>query len=187
MTIGNRGVPVRLIGVWVFCLAVLVVAHFALVAPRGREVAASQERIEKATERFALLRGARSQHEQDRLAARQQELKDRLAEYIFTGEQLSEFDFELRWLAEKNKLVDFFGRHVRTTSKVGPAQLKKIVQRDMILSFKSTFPEFLLFINDLERNYPVVFVDQFTLRGMTGGGTGLECSLECSLLAQAGK
>jgi hypothetical protein len=183
--IANRQVPVGLIAVWGLCLAALLVGHFVLVAPRGRAVADSQARIEQAVERFALLRKARSQPEQDRLAAEQQELERRLADYVFTAEQVSELDFELRRLAEKNNLREFSSRHVRTTPKVGPVQLKKIVQRDLLLSFKSTFSEFLQFVNELERHSPIVIVDTFTPSATRDSGGLLSCTLEASVLCEA--
>lgn len=185
MIIANRQIPVGLIAAWGLCLAALAAAHFVLVAPRGREVAASGARIEQAVERFALLRKARSPQEQDRLAAEQKELEQRLADYVFTAEQVAELDFALRKLADKNNLQEFSSRHVRTTPKVGPAQLKKIAQRDMILSFRSTFSEFLQFINELERHSPIVIVDTFTPSAATDGSGLLSVTLEASVLCQA--
>ena len=145
-----------------FCLAALVAAHFGLVAPQGRAVAASRAEIEAAAEWFTSLKNARSAKEQARLTTEREEMERRFTNYVFTAEQLNQLDFELRALSEKHHLADFSARHVRTTNKVGATELKRIAQRDMILSFNCTFPDFLRFINELERHYPVLIVDSFT-------------------------
>jgi hypothetical protein len=180
--IANRQVPVVLIGVWVLCLVGLVAAHLDLVAPQERAVAASRAEIEAAAEWFTSLKNARSTAEQERLATEREETERRFASYVFTAEQLNQLDFELRALSEQHHLTDFSARHVRTTNKVGAAEFKRIAQRDMILSFKSTFPDFLRFINELERHYPVLLVDSFTPAAAPDKGGVLSCTMECSLL-----
>lgn len=182
MKIASYHGPIALVGAWVLCLGVLIAAHLGLVAPRGRAVAASRAEIETTAEWFTSLKNARSTKEQARLATDREDMERRFANYVFTTEQLSQLDFELRALSEKNHLTDFSARHVRTTSKVGAVELKRIAQREMILSFNSTFPDFLRFINELERHYPVVLVDAFTPSAAVEKGGAVSCTLECSLL-----
>ncbi len=182
MKIANYRVPIVLIGVWVFCLAALLAAHFGLVAPRGRAVDASRAEINAAAEWFTSLKNARSAKEQARLTTEREEMERRFANYVFTAEQLSQLDFELRSLSEKNHLADFSARHVRTTNKVGAAEIKRIAQREMVLSFDCAFPDLLRFINELERHYPVLIVDSFTPSAAVDKGGVVSCVLECSLL-----
>lgn len=182
MSIVNRWASIKVIGVWVFCLVALIGVHLGLVAPRGRAVTASHARVEAAAGRFTLLRNARSQREQARLAAEREEMDRHFGEYVFTGEQVNGLDFELRNLADKNNLKEFSARHVRTTTKVGATVLKKIAQRDIILSFKSTFPDFLRFINELERHSPIVIVDTFTPSAATDKSGLVSCTLEGCVL-----
>jgi hypothetical protein len=170
------------VGLWVLCLGALLGVHFALVVPRGKAVEASQAELKDAADWFSSLSNAKSERERARLAVEREEMESRFSTYVFTAEQLSQLDFELRSLSEKNHLTDFAARHVRTTSKIGPNQFKTIAQREMILSFNSTFPDFLRFINDLERHYPVVIVDSFTPTAAVENGGVVACTLECSLL-----
>jgi hypothetical protein len=182
VSIVSRWASIKVIGVWVFCLAALIVVHLGLVAPRGRAVTASQARVQAAVDRFTLLRNARSEREQTRLAAEQEEMDRSFAEYVFTAEQVNALDFELRNLADKNNLKEFSARHVRTTTKVGAVVLKKIAQRDIILSFKSTFPDLLRFINELERHSPIVIVDAFSPSAATDKSGLVSCTLEGCVL-----
>ncbi len=182
MKIAKYHVPVALIGIWVFCLAALLAAHFGLVAPRTRAVAASRTKTNAAAERFTSLKNARSAKEQTRLTTEREEMERRFANYVFTAEQLAQLDFELRGLSEKNHLTNFSARHVRTINKIGATEIKRIAQREMILSFDGTFPDLLHFINDLERHYPVLIVDSFTPSAAMDKGGIVSCVLECSLL-----
>ena len=182
MRIVNRWALIKVIGVWVFCLVALIGVHLGVVAPRGRAVTALHARVEAAAERFTLLRNARSEREQARLAAEREEMDRNYGEYIFTAEQVNALDFELRALADKNNLQEFSARHVRTTTKVGAVVLKKIAQRDIILSFKGTFPDFLRFINELERHSPIVIVDTFAPSVAADKPGLISCTLEGCVL-----
>jgi hypothetical protein len=174
--------PIEIIGIWLLCLVAVLGVHFGVVAPRSRAVAASRAELKVASDWFASLKNAKSPKEQARLAAEREDMESRFSNYVFSAEQLGQLDFELRSLSEKNHLTDFSSRHVRTTTKVGPTALKTVAQREMILSFNSTFPNFLRFINDLERHYPVVIVDSFTPSAAGDSGGLVACTLECSLL-----
>ena len=178
---------VRVSIAWVVCVGALAAFHFGFVAPRGQALAAVGAQVDEQAERFGMLRNARSTREQERIHAEHAELERRYADFVFQEEGLNGLDFRLRDLAEKNGLTGFSSRQVGTTTKVDGADLKRIVQRDLVMSFNGSYVQFLQFVNDLERHGPVVFADQFMLRTVPGKGPGLECSLECSLLAQAGK
>jgi len=179
---------VRLAVAWVVCLAALAVFHFALVAPQARALAASREAVAAKAERFRLLRDAKSARGQQRLQEEQEELERRYANFVFTGEQMNELDFRLRSLAEKNGVQEFSARHVETVSKIGSTELKGIAQRSLVLSMACSFPEFLRFLNELERHQPLVLVDQFTLQTTAGRQTGLSSTMDCAILYQkAGK
>lgn len=176
--------PIRLLVAWVLCLAALAGFHFGLVAPRSRAVADCRQRAAERTERFNLLTEAKSPRGQERLREEQEELERRYTDFVFSSEEFSGLDFRIRNLAERNGLRDFSGRHVTTTTKIGATELKRIAQRDLVLSFTGGFPEFLRFLNELERNQPVVLVDQFTVTAASGKQVGLSCTMECAVLYQ---
>lgn len=175
---------IRMLVVWVIGLAALVVFHFAFVARQAQAVNACRQQAAAKADRFAFLKAAKSAHEQDRLAQAQKELEQQYGDFVFTGEQLSELDFEMRTLAQKNNLQDFSARRAGTAGKIAATPLKQIAQQGLILSFNSTFPDVLRFINELERHSPILIVDQFTLTSGSEKGGTLSCMLDCSLLYQ---
>jgi hypothetical protein len=176
---------VRLAVIWVVCLVVLAVFHFALVAPQARALAADHQRAADKAERFRLLSDAKSARGQQRLREEQEQLEQRYTDFVFTSEQMNDLDFRIRALAEKNGIHEFSARHVETVTKIRNKELKGIAQRNLVLSMTSTFPQFLQFLNELERNQPLVLVDQFTLQTATAGKqVGLSGTMECAILYQ---
>ncbi len=170
---------VRLAVAWVICLAALAAFHFAAVAPHARVLASSRALVAAKAERFGLLRDTKSARGQQRLQEEQEELERRYADFVFSSEQMNELDFRIRALAEKSGVGEFSARHLGTVSKIGSTELKGIAQRDLALSLTGGFAEFLHFLNELERNQPVVLVDQFTLRAAEGKQAGLSANLDC--------
>ena len=169
---------------WAICLAALAVFHFAVVSPQAQALAAGRAQAVAKAQRFSLLRDAKSARGQQRLKEQQEEIERRYTDFVFTSEQMNELDFRIRAIAEKNGIREFSARHLGTVSKIGTTELKRIAQRDLVLSMTSGFPEFLHFLNELERNQPIVFIDQFTLQNTAGKQAGLNCSLDCSILYQ---
>jgi hypothetical protein len=171
--------------VWVIGLFVLLAFHFGFVARQAKAVNALRGQVIAKADRFTFLKAAKSPREQEHLAEAQKELERQYSDFVFTSEQLNELDFELRALADKNNLSEFSARHVGTTTKIIATPLKQIAQRDLVLSFGCTFPDFLRFVNEMERHQPILIADQYTLRPGGQKEMGLTCTLECSLLYQA--
>lgn len=174
----------RLLGSWAVCLAVGIVLHFGLVARQERAVADSRREIGAAADHYTLLRNARSPQKQEQLTTHSDQLERRFADFVFSGEQFDQLDFQLRALAEKNHLRDFSARHIRTITRMGAADLKQIAQREMALSFTCTFPDLLRFVNEIERHHPILIVDGLSPAIAPSKGGCLSCTLECCLLYQ---
>jgi hypothetical protein len=182
--VNGRNRPlIRVLIAWIACALVLVGLHFGLIAPQHQAVADGRRDVEVLTQRYTSLSEAKRPQRQEQLAAQRKQMESRLADFVFTGGQLEQLDFQLRALAEKNHLKDFSARQVRTTVKLGATELKRIAQREMLLSFTCTFPDFLRFVNELELHHPILVVDAFAPT-MAVNGVDLLCTLECSLLYQ---
>ncbi len=167
---------------WVIGLAVLAIFHFAVVVPNGRALADSRQRVADKVERVTFLRNARSERQQQRIRMEQEDHERQYREFVFDTNDLNRLDFLIRDLAEGHNLADFSGRTVGTATNIGGVGFQRIAQRNLVLSFQCGFAQLVRFINELERHQPVIFVDQFTIRGGPGRQGGLDCDLECSVL-----
>ena len=169
--------------IWLVALAVLLGFHFGLVRPARHALEIRRHEVAAKTERYTLLRRAGSVWEREKLQERQAKLKQQYTDLVFDDGGLSKLDFELRRLADENRLSDFSCRRVGITSTLGTVKLTRIAERHLVLSCVGNFPDILQFVNALETHYPVVFVDQCMLKAALGSAsTGISCTLECSLL-----
>jgi hypothetical protein len=175
---------VRWLIAWGLCLVALGVFHFAFVAPRGRALTASRGDAVAGAKQFSFLKNAKSAREQERAKMEQQDLERQYSDFVFNSDEMNGLDFRIRSIAEKNGLWDFSSRHVATTSTLGTTKLQRVAQRELVLSFSCGFPDFLRFVNEMERHQPIMFVNQFTIRNVAGKEAGLSCDMECSVLYQ---
>lgn len=173
---------IRWLIAWLVALAALAGFHFIVVARAADNLEASRSQVAGKIERYNLLRGAGSTQEQGRLKRQQDELAEQYTSFVFDANALSKLDFEIRNMAEEKGLSDFEGRRVGTVTAIGKTKLTRIAQRNLVLSFSGSYADVLGFVNSLERNYPVVFVDQFTLQLAEEGQAGLSCTMECSVI-----
>ena len=178
----NAKLVVRFLIAWLMGLVALAIFHFAVVVPKSRTLADCRQRVADKAQRLTFLRNARSQRQQQRVRMEQEDREQQYREFVFDTNDLNRLDFLIRDLAEGHGLADFSGRTVGTTASVGGTELKRIAQRNVVLSFRCGFGQLVRFINQLERHQPVIFVDQFTVRAATGEESGLDCDMECSIL-----
>ena len=178
----NAKLVVRFLIAWVIGLAALVAFHFAVVVPNGRALADGRQRVADKAQRVTFLRNARSERQQQDIRMKLEERERQYREFVFDTNDLNRLDFLIRDLAEGHGLADFSGRTVGTARTIGGEELKRIAQRNLVLSFRCDFGQLVRFINQLERHQPVIFVDQFTIRIATGREAALSCDMECSIL-----
>jgi hypothetical protein len=168
---------------WLVALAVLAAFHLVVVARAHQSLETCRGQVAAKVDRYNLLRDAKSPQQQERLREQLDELTRQYTDLVFDSNGLSSLDFEIRGMAEQHGLSDFSSRRVGTTATIGASKLTRIAQRELVLSCAGSFPDVLQFINALERHYPVVFVDQCTLKAGTARETpGPSCTMECSLL-----
>lgn len=176
---------VRWLIAWGIGLALLAAFHLAFVAPRARALSDCRRQTAAGAKRFSFLKNAKSAREQERAKREQEDLQRQYSDFVFNDDELNGLDFRIRSIAEKSGVWDFSGRHVATTTTIGTMKLTRLARRELVLSFKCAFPDFLRFVNELERNQPIMLVNQFTVRNVIGKEAGLSCDMECSVLYQA--
>ncbi len=175
---------ISLVAAWVLCLAALVIFHVAYVMPHERTLAEYRRETRAKSDRFDLLTRAKSPAEQEQLKARAAALERQYSDFVFGADEAARLDFAIRAIADRNGLQDFSARRASITTSVGGVKLKQLAQSELIISFNGDFRSMLRFANDLERHEPVVFINQFTIRGAANKTDTLTCDMECSVLYQ---
>jgi hypothetical protein len=138
-------------------------AYGFLFYPRQEQLRRLTAEVKGLEERLTLLQQAQSpryREEQMQTLAQQRAQCEQL---LFAIKDLNRLDFRLRELARDSQVQGFESRNVFEQVDKPVEKLKRIDQRKMMTQCKADFPQFLRFLNAMERDEPVLFVSQFGL------------------------
>lgn len=167
---------------WAGCFIVLFFSYLLFLAP--------QERLRRATEiRLA---------ENKRLAQSAQEAaeernKNKLLEQLSdSGKQLKAFvveqgedanlTFDIGRISSEIRLNSFSSNFTGSEGTLKTDSYKHINARQISVNFNSSFNKFAMFLNALERNRPVIFVDTFSITRSTEENLGHKVNMELAVL-----
>jgi len=145
------------------------------------EIASIESKIAKADGQL-LDSKKRETNGADRQADKLAGLKGELREYVVGQKESQDFALYIQQVAELAGVKDFSGTH-RMKESYGPIdECVYIVEGRMQVDFKATFSQFAFFVNSLERNRPVVFVDNFSISNSRNTGSDHKVSMSLSFL-----
>jgi len=167
--------------VWAGCLIALLVAYVLVLAPQGR----SRKQIEK---KFVEVKNAYDQtvatakdETKARLSKQIEDLRARLEQFVIYNEDLANLTFDISQVASQMNVSSFSikGRDNAGAAATPTGSETNIVEKQIQVSFTAGFNQFASFLNALERNQPVLFVDEFTIThsGQSGSGHQVEMGL----------
>jgi len=167
---------------WVCSAALAAVVYAIVISPQNRlrnqltrQIAQKQELYEDAV--TATLSVARAQLE-DEL----QRLSERFNRFAIDVADLADLTFDISRIASEQKLSSF------TITDKGDWKNSSIGGCDNVLinhidvSFTGSFTQFAVFLNEMERHKPVVFVDKFSITRQPDGSAGHAVSLNLAVL-----
>ncbi len=149
--------------VWSACFVMFLFAYMLVLSPQRK----LRARVEGAlTEKKQVYEGAlRASREETRVQLNGEidRLQERLADFVIEFEDSANLTFDISQLA-KEKDVGSFSIRGRDRSAVSPILgCESIEDSHIDLSFTGQFGQFAGFLNALERNRPVLFVDTFSI------------------------
>ncbi len=87
-----------------------------------------------------------------------------LRRYVVSPEQASDLSFDINRIATEIGVHDLRSTN-RTQDSYGAInECRHVREGRILIDFKSSFSQFARFINSLERNKPVIFVDEFDIK-----------------------
>lgn len=144
------------------CIMVCVVV-FVLV-PQRKAIGVVEERIREVEQ--ALVKPKTNGHSSD-VSKLKQELSSAsatLSRYVISAGQASDLAVDIDNIANQAGVKDLRSTN-RMQHSYGPINECRHVREGRIqIDFKSSFSQFAKFINSLERNKPVIFVDSFKIK-----------------------
>ncbi len=149
--------------IWVGSFILFAIVYLVLLLPQKK----SKEQVESEYDRMKLKYESviemRNEETKARFKEELESLENKVKDFTLDSEKASNLTFDISQIANKKK-VDSFSiktqENVKTTADLG---LKYIKENEIDINFAGSFNQFATFLNTLERNRPVVFVDSFKI------------------------
>jgi hypothetical protein len=167
---------------WAVCFIVLFFSYLIVLAP--------QEKVRRATE--INLAETRRLAQSAREAAEEKNKNKLLEQLSDTGKQLNAFvveqgeaanlTFDIGRISSEIRLDSFSSFFTGGEGTLKTDSYKHINARQISVNFNSSFNRFAMFLNALERNRPVIFVDTFSITRSTEENLGHKVNMELAVL-----
>ncbi len=149
--------------VWSASAAIFALAYFFIVGPQvGDKEKLMAESAKKQKLYEEALTAAQPESKQ-KLAEEVRNLENRLGDYVAEFEESANFTFAISRIAAEKQVGSFTVKTNDPAKDSGKNAVKSLQENRVEIAFTSDFRQFATFLNALERNQPVVFVDRFKL------------------------
>ena len=156
--------PVKvLLLLWLLGLLGLGAAYRTYLYPRQQLLQNLRRDTHRMSDRLMQLQQAQSPQYQQQLVQALSEEQTRCERLLFSDLELNRLDFRLRELARDHAVDAFESSNIFERTDKHIEQLKRVDQRQIVTQCEAEFPQFLRFLNALERNEPALFVAQLGL------------------------
>jgi hypothetical protein len=151
-------------GVWGVWLILTAAIYCFALGPQNVLMARLQKEFVSSNEDYSLAQTAGRPETRAKMEQKLQDVSQKTGYFIVPQEKSSGLLLQISQLASKNQVQEFTSRTVNASSASKKEDQTSITQAWMELEFTGTFPQIASFINSLERNDPVVFVENINLR-----------------------
>jgi len=149
--------------VWAGCFIVFMFVYTLFLAPQRRLARQFASQIEEQKKVYADALDTADSKKRAKFAKEVELLKEKLESFAIDSDDSASLIFDIGQIAN-HKDIEAFSI---TSQKGGKATIVpncKYIQESLIsISFDGGFSQFAMFLNDLERHSPVVFIDGFAI------------------------
>jgi hypothetical protein len=155
-------------GVWLIFTAMI---YFLVLGPQNILMARLQKEFVSSNENYNLAQTAGRPETRANMEQKLQDISRKAAYFVVPPEKSSELILQISQLAAKQQLQDFTSRTVSVPSVANKNDNATIADTWLELQFAGSFPQIASFINSLERNDPVIFIENMSLHRGTQAAT----------------
>mgnify|MGYP001139752707 CR=1 FL=1 len=167
---------------WAFCLIILLLSYLLVLGP--------QERLRRMTERKLadtklLAQSAREAAEEKNknLLIEQLSKSDkRLKDFVVEQEKSADLTFDIDEIKNEVGLDSFASNPAGSEGTAKTDNYKHIIAKQISVDFNSSFNKFAVFLNALERNRPVFFIDTFSITRSGESDSGHKVDMKLAVL-----
>ena len=148
---------------WTGLLVLFVAGYLMTISPQRKTILDFAGKLEEAEKNYKLAIESSDQKYRNDLIRKTRELEDKLNAFAIGFEDSANLTFDVSQLASSNKanLTNIQGQRIDHNEQLHGCE--RITEGTIKLNLSSSFPQFAKFLNDLERNNPVIFIDSFSI------------------------
>ncbi|MHC4475233.1 MAG: GspMb/PilO family protein [Planctomycetota bacterium] len=147
--------------VWAGCCVLLGAAYMFLLAPQAKDARQIREMLEEKKSIYEDARQAAKAETKAQLQKEIEALQNKLGDFVIEFEDAADVRFDISQIARNKKVNSFSIKRDNSRKETTLAGCELIGQNCVSIDFSGNFNQFAKFLNALERNRPVVFVDEF--------------------------
>ena len=166
---------------WGVCAVVFIAIFFLILIPQGRDKIAIEKQLAEAKNRYDSIMRLSSQAGKKQLTEEIEFLKTGWKEYVIDSYDWDDLMFDINQISKDREMSSFSNRSSDITNEeVEIPDCKYICEKGTNIRFNSDFKQFAIFLNEVERHRPVVFVDDFSITRSPQDNTGHKVTMDLS-------
>jgi hypothetical protein len=169
---------------WGVSIAAALIVNMVVISPQkeNREKI-RQQLVEKRQMYQAILR-IDKQRTRDKLGKQLEQWRNDLSDFVASPGGMAGLTFDIGKIAKDTKVDSFSIMPQNSREDKSLLDGQYIGENQMNLNFKSSFNEFAVFLNALERHQPVIFVNEFSINQAERADLVNQVSMDLSVFVQ---
>jgi hypothetical protein len=169
---------------WAVCFIVLFFSYLVVLAPQEKLRRMTDGKLAETNRLAQSAREAAEERNKNKLLEQISDSGDRLKDFVVEQENAANLTFDIGRISSEIKLNSFSSIFTGGEGTLKTDTYKHINVRQISVNFNSSFNKFAIFLNALERNRPVVFVDTFSIARSTESDSGHKVEMKLAVLVE---
>jgi Tfp pilus assembly protein PilO len=171
-------------GLWTGWLIITAAIYVLVLGPQNTLMAKLNKEFADSNEKYALAQTAGRHDTKARLNETLKAIHQKTARFIIPAENATDLMFHISQLAAQYQLQNFSAKDRPPSSFVENDEQSKIAESWQELSFSGDFVQIAYFLNNLERNQPVIFIENIDIHRNTQKTSLTEAKVLISYLVE---
>ena len=167
---------------WVICFFLLLMSYLLVLAPQGKFRRNTERKLDETKRLAQSAREAAEERNKNLLLEQLSKSGDRLKYFVVEQENAANLTFDIGRIKSDIDLNSFSSMFTSSERAVKTDNFKHIIARQISVNFNSSFNKFALFLNTLERNRPVIFIDTFSIIRSAESDSGHKVDMKLAVL-----
>jgi len=167
--------------IWAACFLLCFFIYMLVIAPQKQESFQIEKELDEAKQTYYAIVKAAQKETSVRLSKEIENLRNRLEEFVIDFDDLANLTFDMSKIAAEKKITSFSSKSKDSSGVSSIPNCDNICEHNIKVGFTAGFNQFASFLNALERNRPVLFVDEFTIKRSKMCESGHQVNMSLSI------